>query len=161
MAECAQPQETATPDSQIDDILGGFGRDRSYVIPALQAIQGEQGYLPPETFPAASRHFKMPEAEIYGIATFYAQFYLSRQGDHLVRVCWGTACHVRGSAKIVEALQKKLGIEPGQTTPDYRFTVERVACLGSCALAPVVVVDGRVHGQVTPESMEEIIDCCD
>jgi NADH-quinone oxidoreductase subunit E len=140
------------------EVLKGIDRDPGYLIPALQALQGELGYLPDIALSATARHFRVPSSHVYGVATFYAQFRLERQGDHRIKICWGTACHVRGSAAIMDAVHKKLGILPGETTPDYRFTMERVACLGSCALAPVVVVDDRVYGQVTPERMEAIID---
>ena len=143
---------------QIDSVLAEFGRDRSELIPALQAVQGKLGYLLPETFKRAGLHFNVPESTVYGVATFYAQFHLTRQGKHNIKVCRGTACHVRGSARIMSAVRKRLGIGPGETTPDYMFALERVACFGSCALAPVVVVDGKVHGRMTPEKALRIVE---
>ncbi len=141
----------------VAEVLAAFGRDRSLIIPALQAVQERIGYLPPEAFAKVGVHFGVPEARVYGVATFYAQFYLTRQGRHRIRVCRGTACHVRGSARILAAVERRLGIGPGETTPDYGFTLERVACFGSCALAPVVVIDDEVHGRMTSEETLKLI----
>jgi len=96
-------------------------------------------------------------SDLYGVVTFYSQFYLTRRGKHIVRTCDGTACHVRGAAKIIDALQNQLGLAPGETTPDYMFTLEVVYCLGSCGLAPVAVIDEKVIGHLTPEKMTEIV----
>lgn len=141
------------PGGKLEQALGAVAPRPESVIPALQALQAELGWLPPAALRAAAEHCRVPEATVYGVATFYAQFYLTRQGKHRIKVCRGTACHVRGSARIMAALQKKLGIAAGQTTADYRFTLERVACLGACALSPAVVIDERVHGQTTPEEI--------
>jgi NADH-quinone oxidoreductase subunit E len=145
---------------QIQQVLADIDRDLSHIIPALQAIQEHVGYLPPATFDLVAAHFGVPDSRVYGLATFYAQFYMTRQGDHRIKVCCGTACHVRGSTSITDAISRKLGIHSGETTPDYAFTLERVACLGSCALAPVVVINEKVHGQMTPKKMERAIDKC-
>ncbi len=142
----------------IDSVLEGLGREVSGMIPALQAVQEKVGYLPPEAFGKVARHFNVPESTVFGVATFYAQFYLERQGRHKIKVCRGTACHVRGSAIILTKIEERLGIESGETTPDYAFTLERVACFGSCALAPVVVVDDKVYGRMTPEKTVELIE---
>jgi NADH-quinone oxidoreductase subunit E len=99
---------------------------------------------------AAARFLNVPNSDVWGVATFYAQFHLHPQGRHQIKVCEGTACHVRGGQAIVEALEEELGIRPGETTEDLEFSLERVACFGSCALAPVLVVDGKVHGRMTP-----------
>ncbi|MHC4789315.1 MAG: NADH-quinone oxidoreductase subunit NuoE [Planctomycetota bacterium] len=126
--------------------------------PILQQVQAEFGYIPLEAMEATARHLGIPETAVYGVATFYAQFYLTRQGKHRIKVCRGTACHVRGGRGIMRTVRKKLGIGPGQTTEDYLFSLERVACLGSCALAPAMVVDDRVYGTVTPADAERLID---
>jgi NADH-quinone oxidoreductase subunit E len=128
------------------------------LIPILQDVQKVLGYVPREAMREIARFLNLPESTVYGVVTFYAQFYLTRQGKHRIKVCRGTACHVRGSARIMEVVKKKLGIKPGETTPDYRFSLERVACFGSCALAPVMVVDGKVHGRMTPQKAEKILD---
>jgi len=127
------------------------------LIPALQALQDKIGYLPPEALRDVARHFRLPESTVFGVVSFYSQFYLTRQGRHKIRVCCGTACHVRGAGRILQALQNKLGIASGETTENFEFTSERGACFGSCALAPVVVVNGRVYGNMTPEKVLTIV----
>jgi NADH-quinone oxidoreductase subunit E len=130
----------------------------SDLIPLLQDVQDTFGYVAPEAMAAIARFLKIPESKLYGVLTFYTQFYRTRQGRHRVRVCRGTACHVRGSRRIAETVARQLGIEPGQTTGDYRCSLESVACFGSCALAPVLVVDGRVHGRMTPQKAVQIVE---
>ena len=141
-----------------DSVLSSFAGKEHELIPILQRVQAELGYLPGEAMAEIARFTGVPESRVYGVASFYAQFYLERQGRHKIKVCRGTACHVRGSARIMSALGEKLGIAPGETTPDYRFTLERVACFGSCALAPVVVVDDKVYGRMTPEKAVKLLD---
>lgn len=131
---------------------------RMAVIPVLQKAQAIYGWLPPEVLKTVSREMKVPLSRIYGVVTFYAQFYLSRRGRHIIRQCDGTACHVRGSASIVDAVQNHLGIKAGETTPDYRVTYEVVYCLGSCGLAPVAMIDDKVYGHLVPQQMIELID---
>ncbi|MHC4789800.1 MAG: NADH-quinone oxidoreductase subunit NuoE, partial [Planctomycetota bacterium] len=126
--------------------------------PLLQDVQAEFGYIPAEAMRATARFLRVPETAVYGVATFYAQFYLTRQGKHRVKVCQGTACHVRGGGSVMRAVKKKLGIGPGETTGDYRFSLERVACFGSCALSPVVVLDDKVHGRLTPQQAVELLE---
>jgi NADH-quinone oxidoreductase subunit E len=116
----------------------------------LQRVQEEFGYLPQEALAQIAWFLKIPLSQVFSVATFYAHFYLTRRGDHLVRVCQGTACHVRGARDILETAQHLLGIKTGQTTEDYRYSLERVACVGSCAMAPVVMIDSDIHPKVTP-----------
>ena len=142
---------------KVAQVLEKHPRDRSSLIPLLQDVQDELGYLPPEAMEEVARHLNLPESAVYGVVTFYAQFYLTPQGRHRVKVCLGTACHVRGGRRIMDAVRRRLGIEPGETTPDYEFSLERVACFGSCALAPVMVVDGKVHGRCTPEKAKKVL----
>jgi len=144
-------------DKSLSDIFEGYEGKREELIPLLQEVQAEFGYLPAEARTAISKFLKVPESVVYGVATFYAQFYLTRQGRHKVKVCRGTACHVRGGHRIMQTVQRKLGIKPGETTEDYEFSLERVACFGSCALAPVVVIDGKVHGRMTTQKAEQIL----
>jgi NADH-quinone oxidoreductase subunit E len=132
--------------------------ERSSLVPILQDIQEEAGYISREAMSLTASFLGIPESTVYGVVTFYAQFYLTRQGKHKIRVCQGTACHVRGSKQVMSCMEKKLGVRPGETTPDYEFTLERVACVGSCALAPLMVVDSKVHGAMTPEKAESLID---
>jgi NADH-quinone oxidoreductase subunit E len=148
--------DTITLDlSPLDQIIDDYSGQPGALIPILQHAQALFGYLPPEVLQAVSQRTGYPLSRIYGVATFYAQFYLTRRGRHVVRVCDGTACHVRGAAKIIDALGHELHIMPGQTTDDYRVTYEVVYCLGSCGLAPVAVVDEHVEGRLTPQSMIE------
>jgi NADH-quinone oxidoreductase subunit E len=127
-----------------------FARTRSSIIPLLQSAQAEFGFLPPEAMSGIARHLKVPTALVQGVASFYAQFRFQPAGRHKVTVCRGTACHVRGSGKLLDDLSLQLKVTPGQTTSDGNFTLETVACFGSCALAPVMVVDGKVYGRQTP-----------
>ncbi len=122
------------------------------LIGLLQQVQDRFGYLPVGALEQIGIAAHTPLSRIYGVVSFYAQFYLSPHGRHTIRVCRGTACHVRGSKQIMSALRRRLKVGPGETTSDYRFTLERVACFGACALAPVVVVDDDVHGKMTPET---------
>lgn len=143
--------------SPLDRILEAHRGERGALIPVLQAAQKLYGYLPEAVLRRISERLRVPLSRIYGVATFYAQFYLSRRGRHIVRQCDGTACHVRGAGKIVERLTQELGVPPGGTTADYRVTCEVVYCLGSCGLAPVAVVDGETLGKVTPEKMSALL----
>ena len=140
-----------------DEVLSRFPVERGQLIPILQALQDELGYLPPDAMRATARFLNVPDSVVYGVVTFYAQFYLTPQGRNKVRVCTGTACHVRGSAEIIDAVRDKLGIGPGETTADHEVTLERVACLGSCALAPVMVVNDRIHGAVKPTDVQRLL----
>lgn len=128
------------------------------LIPILQEIQNQYGYLPADVLSEMSDRTSIPASRIYGVATFYEQFHLEPRGRHIVRCCRGTACHVRGAAGIAEEIEKILGISDGQTTEDMQFTFETVACLGTCALAPVMMIDGTYHGKVTPNNAKTILD---
>ncbi len=145
----------------LDPIFEEFAQQKGAVIPVLQRAQDIYGYLPPEVLERISERMGVPASQVYGVATFYSQFYLTRRGKHIVRQCDGTACHVRGAAKIIRAVEQELGIKAGETTPDYKITYEIVYCLGSCGLSPVAMVDGDVVGQLVPEQMVEIIRSLD
>ena len=138
-------------------ILDEYRGQKENLIPVLQKVQGKLGYLPEEAISEISSSLGISRSEIYGVASFYAQFRFERQGEHNVKVCQGTACHVRGGKRIMEAVARELGLEPGQTTSDYKYTLERVACFGSCALAPVMVVDNVVHGRMTTTKARQIL----
>ena len=143
----------------LDELLGSKPKVRSDdLIPLLQEIQKVYGYLPPEVLMEFGQRSGIPVSQIYGVATFYTQFYLTRQGQHKIKVCQGTACHVRGSHRILQVVKNRLGIGPGETTQDYNCSLERVACFGSCALAPVMVVDGKVDGRMTPQDVEQVLE---
>lgn len=145
----------------LDPIFEEFAQQKGALIPVLQRAQDIYGYLPPEVLERISERMGVPSSQVYGVATFYSQFYLTRRGKHIVRQCDGTACHVRGAAKIIRAVEQELGIKAGETTPDYKITFEIVYCLGSCGLSPVAMVDGDVVGQLVPEQLIEIIRSLD
>jgi len=127
------------------------------VIPLLQKLQDAYGYLPQDVILKVSEVTGIPASRLYGVATFYAQFHLKPRGKHIVRICRGTACHVRGGSAIFEAVRQLLGVEDGETTEDMLFTLETVACLGACALSPVMVVDDTYHGKVTAQRAEQLL----
>lgn len=141
----------------VQEIIQRHEPSRSSLIPILQDVQNQVGYLPPDAIMQISRYLKMSEAEIYGVATFYAQFRFKPIGKHVFTVCRGTACHVRGSGQILEELERELGIKAGDTTDDLQFSIETVACVGSCALAPLTVVDGKVYGRTTKSKIRNLI----
>ncbi|MBU1744752.1 MAG: NADH-quinone oxidoreductase subunit NuoE [Proteobacteria bacterium] len=128
------------------------------LIPMLQNVQRELGYLPEEALLEIARLTRVPAARVYGTATFYAQFRLQPVGKYIVKVCRGTACHVKGSDRILEDIQKHLGVAPGQTTLDRLFTLETVACFGSCALAPIVVINDTVYGNTDRSKTLRLLD---
>jgi NADH:ubiquinone oxidoreductase subunit E len=142
----------------LDKILEDFKHQKGAVIPILQRAQEAYGYLPQEVLSAISRKAGIPLSRLYGVATFYAQFRLTRRGRHLIKVCDGTACHVRGATKIVQGLEEALNVPPGGSDPDYRYSLEIVYCLGSCGLAPIAVVDEKVYGQTDTASLIEQIE---
>lgn len=143
---------------QLNEVFSHHKGEQSELIPILQEIQKTLGYLPREAMTGTADFLKVPRSAVYGVATFYAQFYFEKRGEHIIRICRGTACHVKGSLKIMEAICRKLNIEPGGTSKDGKFTLERVACVGSCALAPVVVIDDKVFGDMTPDKTEKLLD---
>lgn len=139
------------------EILSKFQGNRNELIPILQKTQDRYGFLSKRRISRIARFLNLRESDAYGVVTFYSQFHLTRQGKHRIKVCQGTACHVKGGRKIMETVEKQLGIKQGETTPDYSFSMERVACFGSCALAPVMVVDNAVYGRMTPEKAKSIL----
>ena len=144
--------------TRVCEILDRFGRSEANLIPILQAIQEEYRYLPEEVMAFVATSLKISPARVFGVATFFAHFALKPKGKYVVRLCDGTACHVKGSMNIHEALMKELVLTAGHTTTeDLLFTLETVSCLGACGLAPVMVVNEDVYGQVTPQKAVEII----
>ena len=142
---------------QLPEILAPYRGQRGATIPVLQKVQEKLGYLPEEVFPEIASFLGLSKNEIYGVASFYAQFRFERQGEHTVKVCQGTACYVRGGRRILEAVENQLSIQPGQTTEDYKFSLERVACFGACALAPVTVLDNSVYGKMTTANVRKLL----
>jgi NADH:ubiquinone oxidoreductase subunit E len=128
------------------------------IIPLLQRLQDAYGYVPPAVVLEVCMRTGLPASRVYGVATFYEQFHLEPRGRHLIRCCRGTACHVKGGKSIEGALERALGVGEGGTTPDGRFTFETVACLGTCFLAPVIMVDGDYYGMVTSRKIKRILD---
>jgi NADH-quinone oxidoreductase subunit E len=148
----------ADPREKLNDILSRYSGKKEELIPILQEAQEQFRYLPEETMREIARFLRLPESTVYGVATFYAQFKFSPVGRKVVRVCRGTACHVRGAPRILDEIEKHLGILPGETTDDLEYSLETIACFGSCALAPVMVVDENVYGRMTPARVGEILD---
>ncbi len=139
-------------------VLEQYRAQRGALIPVLQKAQELYGWLPKPVLETIAREMRVPLSQVYGVVTFYAQFYLTRRGRHIIRQCDGTACHVRGAGRIISTVENRLGIRAGETTPDYRVTYEVVYCLGSCGLAPVAMVDDQVVGHLVPETMVKIVD---
>jgi len=144
-------------DARLKNILSVFEGKKGALISILQRVQEEFGYLPEETLAGVADFLKVPASQVFSVASFYAHFYLTRRGDSLIRVCQGTACHVRGARDILETAQHCLGIKTGQTTEDYKYSLERVACLGSCALAPIMVMDDTLYPKVTMKKVVETL----
>lgn len=144
---------------RIQEIIKECGTNESALIPILQRVQAEYRYLPEEILTFIATVLNLPPAKVYGVATFYAQFSLEPKGKHIIKICDGTACHVRKNQALIDTARKKLGLREGQkTTDDMLYTLEIVSCIGACALAPAVVIDGKVHGQMTPEKLSEVLE---
>lgn len=142
---------------ELDQILSHYSGDSSELIPLLQEAQEKFGYLPREAIQRIARFLRLSESTVFGVATFYAQFKLTPTGRRIVRVCRGTACHVRGGARILREVEKRLGIKPGETSEDLANTLETIACFGSCALAPVMVVNEGVYGRMTTAKVTQVL----
>ena len=140
-------------------ILKEFGKDSAKLIPILQKVQDAYGFLPEDVMRYIANELEISPARVFGVATFFAHFAITPKGKHIVRVCNGTARHVKGSAAVINMVREVLKLKPGQdTTEDGLFTLECVSCLGACGLAPVMVMDETVHGQITAEKASQIID---
>ena len=141
----------------IERIVKNHGGEKGTLIPILQDIQGFYGYVPEESVRVIARELSMFPVEVYGVLTFYAQFHLAPRGKHIIKVCQGTACHVMGGKDILDYLSNNLGIIDGETTEDGMFSLERVACLGCCGMAPVIMIDDDFHGRCTIQKMIELL----
>jgi NADH-quinone oxidoreductase subunit E len=161
MAATKKPIGTAIretdPAARLDGLLASFRGEKAELIPILQRAQQEFRYLSDDAMRRIARFLKVPEGVVYGVATFYAQFKFAPMGKKVIRVCRGTACYVRGSTRIIEEIEKRLGIKAGETTPDMEYTLETVACIGACALAPTMTIDGEVHGKMTTRKVAEVL----
>lgn len=143
----------------LDKAMDKFGRDESALIAVLQEVQEHFRYLPKEIFPYLAEKLRLPEAKIYGVVTFYENFSLEQKGKYVIKVCDGTACHVRHSVPVLEEIKKQLVLKDGQkTTDDFMFTVETVSCLGACGLAPVMMINETVYSEMTPEKVKSILN---
>ena len=142
---------------EIAKILSSYPREKRYSLAILQDLQRRFGYIPRECLEAISVYLGVKLSALYSMATFYRALSLKPKGKHVIRVCDGTACHIRGAPVLLDSLKRLLSIEPGQTTKDGLFTVETVNCLGACAIAPVMVVDGKYHSKVKPDELQAIL----
>jgi len=149
--------EKAEIKEKIKEILAHYSGRKDELIPILNETQEKCRYLPLEAMEEISRFLRVSKSTVYGVATFYALFKLTPSGKKIIRACRGTACHVRGSPRIVNEIGKQLDIKPGETTKDLEYTMETIACFGSCALAPVMVIDKTVYGRMTPAKVREIL----
>jgi NADH-quinone oxidoreductase subunit E len=142
---------------QVESILDSHQRDKGMLVAILQDIQAEHNYLPREALEEVSKGLCVPLSQVYSVATFFKALSLKPRGRHLINVCLGTACHVRGAVRVLEAMERELAISSGNTTKDLRFTLETVNCVGACALGPVVIVDGEYHGQMKAEKAKGVL----
>lgn len=142
--------------ARIKEIVAEYSQQKWALIPLVQRIQSEFGYIPPRSIPIIARALGLFTSQVQGVISFYAQLYTKPRGKKVVRVCRGTACHVRGGKTILKLVKRHLDIEEGQTTPDFEYTLETVACIGVCALAPNMVVGDRVYGHLNPKKVEQL-----
>ncbi len=150
-------KEQGKIEQETKRITGHFARKRANLIPILQRVQKELGYLPREAMTEVAHFLDIPEIDVYGVVTFYNQFRLNPPGRHSIRVCLGTACHMKGGYITLDAWKRRLQIDQGQTTPDREFDLDTVACVGCCVMAPVTVVDDKPQGQVEPTKVDGIL----
>ena len=144
-------------NDDISSIISPFSKQQGSLIPILQAVQEHYGYLSQDSVLEVAKALDLSPHNVYGVATFYTQFRFNKPGDHEIKVCLGTACHVRGGDNVMETMKRSLSISDGETTGDGKFSLDRVACMGCCALAPVLVVDDKIYGNVTAGKAEETI----
>jgi NADH:ubiquinone oxidoreductase subunit E len=142
---------------KLKEIITEYSQQRWPLIPLVQRIQDEFGYIPPQAIPILARALRLFPSQVQGVISFYEQLYTRPRGKKIVRVCRGTACHVRGGKTILKLVKQNLGIEEGETTPDMEYTLETVACIGVCALAPNVVIGDRVFGHINPKKVEQLM----
>ena len=144
--------------AKVDAILDRYKGTKGALIPVLQEAQNAYGFLPKDVLAHIAQKLSIPVSQVYGVVTFYSQFHLKPRGRNIIRVCQGTACHVRGAKAVLKALEDELQLSPGQTSADERFTLETVASLGACGLAPVMMVNDDTHGRLTPENVCKVLE---
>jgi NADH-quinone oxidoreductase subunit E len=143
--------------AKVKEVIKKYRKDKSALIDILHDTQAAIGYLPREALETISAGLDIPLSKVFSVVTFFKAFSLTPRGRHLINVCLGTACHVRGADKVVEQIEKELGIKTGENTADLRFTLETVNCVGACALGPIVVIGDDLHGEMTPEKVSEVL----
>jgi len=145
-------------EKRVKSILDSYQRDKGLLVSILQDTQAEYNYLPKEALIQISQGLDVPLSQVYSVATFFKAFSLKPRGRHLINVCLGTACHVRGAVRVLEAIERELGIKPSDTTEDFRYSLERVNCVGCCALGPVVIIDGEYSGQMKTDKVKPLLE---
>ena len=150
-------EREATIEEHLNGILSSYQGNEDQLIPILQQVQLAFGYLPETAMRKIAKFLNLPESTVFGVVTFYAQFRLVPSGRNMITVCRGTACHVRGGARILREVEKQLGVKPGETTSDFEYSLETVACFGACALAPVMVVNDKVQGRMSTAKVREML----
>jgi len=151
----------AQVEAQIGSILDNYQHDRGMLISILQDVQTEFHYLPREALSEVSKGLSVPLSQVYSVATFFRSFSLKPRGRHLINMCLGTACHVRGAIRVLERIEQELGIKRGETTKDLKFTLETVNCVGACALGPITIVDGQYEGQMKTDKVKPLLESYD
>ncbi len=145
---------------KVDSLIDGYADKKEQLISLLQDVQAEFNYLPRDVLVRVSKNLDIPISQVFSVATFFRAFSLKSRGRHLITVCLGTACHVRGGHRLVDKLERDYGVKPGETTEDMKFTLETVNCLGCCALGPVVVVDGKYESQMNADKLDRVLRRC-
>ena len=145
-------------EAKIESILDNYQSDKRLLVSILQDIQTEYNYLPGEALTQISQNLGVPLSQVYSVATFFKAFSLKPRGRHMISVCLGTACHVRGAARVLETIERELGIKSGDTTEDLKYTLETVNCVGACALGPIVIVDGKYSGQMKADKVKPLLE---
>ena len=150
-------QVSTIDQPKLEQILAKYGGQEGALISVLQEVQGEFGYVPKEAIEHIADALKLFPSQVYGVVSFYAQFYLTPRGRNTIKICEGTACHVQGAKAVLGELKNKLGVAEGKTTDDFKFTLESVRCLGTCFLAPVVMINQDYYGKLRPRDIEDIL----
>jgi len=158
VCKCTGEKVDSPQDVQLMELLDHYRDYEGGLIPVLQEAQNIYGYLPADALEKISQELAIPFSEVFGVVTFYSQFHLKPRGRNIIRVCLGTACHVLGGSKIMDALKDALGVNNGETTEDLRFTLESVACIGACGLAPCIMINDDTHGRLVPADMKKILE---
>ncbi len=148
-------------EGKVKSILAHYQRGQGWLVSILQDVQAEYNYLPKEAITQVSQGLDVPLSQVYSVATFFKAFSLKPRGRHLINVCLGTACHVRGAVRILEKIERELGISSGETTDDLRYTLETVNCVGACALGPIVITDGEYSGQMKTDKVDSLLNSYD